>query len=930
MKIHHGGNILFTFAWAVWLGATAQAAPLGTAFTYQGRLTENANPANGSYDLRCALFDAASAGNQVGATVTNQNVAVSNGLFSVALDFGGGVFTNEARWLEIGVRPGGSAQNFTTLAPRQAMAPEPYALFAVQAGNTMPGPQGPAGPTGPIGPPGPQGIQGPIGLTGPTGPQGSQGVIGPQGPAGPQGPQGPSGSLDAWSRIGNSGTSGANFLGTTDNQPLEVKVNALRALRLEPNTESPVLIGGSTGNYVAAGTPGAVIGGGGTLDDGSGAAHPNAVTAPYGTVAGGLGNSIGGYAGTVGGGYTNRIGTDAFFTTIAGGRQNLIETNASFSAVGGGRENQIQSASGYSTISGGLNNTVQGGADWATIPGGRSNTVSGSYSLAAGRRAQAAHSGAFVWADSTDADFASTSVDQFSVRASRGVRLETSGAGATVDGQKLLTGPIGTAQLTDNAVTAAKLADLSVTTPKMADLAVTTAKLADGAVTAAKLGPSSVGASALANGAVTSAKIAAGAVGASQLAPDSVFSSKIVDGSVLAADLDATSFATTFWKADGNAGTTPGTHFLGTTDNQALELKVNNVRALRLELNGGSPNIIGGYSGNVVSNGFVGATIGGGGAFTYENRVGAHFATIGGGENNLASGSGSTIAGGSSNSVNAIKAVIAGGYGNTIQTNSDYSTIGGGVWNTIQTSAYSCAIGGGGGNAIQDSAFNCTIGGGAANTIEAAAGNSTIGGGIGNTAGRYYATVPGGLGNSANAFATFAAGSHAHALHDGAFVWGDSFGNGVSSTNADSWTVRAGGGVRFFSDSAQRGGVFLAPNGNSWAAISDRNTKKNFAPVDERDVLEKLARVPVQRWNYKWEAETNPPHLGPMAQDFKAAFYPGRDDKSISTLEFDGVELAAIQGLNQKLEEKETRIRTLEKELSELKQAVKKLSEGRD
>jgi len=71
--------------------------------------------------------------------------------------------------------------------------------------------------------------------------------------------------------------------------------------------------------------------------------------------------------------------------------------------------------------------------------------------------------------------------------------------------------------------------------------------------------------------------------------------------------------------------------------------------------------------------------------------------------------------------------------------------------------------------------------------------------------------------------------------------------------------------------------------------------------------------MPVQSWNYKWESDTNTPHLGPMAQDFKAAFYPGRDDKSISTLEFDGVELAAIQGLNQKLEQKET-------DLAELKQ----------
>ena len=85
--------------------------------------------------------------------------------------------------------------------------------------------------------------------------------------------------------------------------------------------------------------------------------------------------------------------------------------------------------------------------------------------------------------------------------------------------------------------------------------------------------------------------------------------------------------------------------------------------------------------------------------------------------------------------------------------------------------------------------------------------------------------------------------------------------------------------------------------------ISDRAVKKDFAEVDSRAVLEKLAAVPVQRWHYQWESAEATPHLGPVAQDFKAAFYPGRDDKSITTLEFDGVALAAIQGLNQKLEE---------------------------
>src|SRR5438045_2779926 len=85
-------------------------------------------------------------------------------------------------------------------------------------------------------------------------------------------------------------------------------------------------------------------------------------------------------------------------------------------------------------------------------------------------------------------------------------------------------------------------------------------------------------------------------------------------------------------------------------------------------------------------------------------------------------------------------------------------------------------------------------------------------------------------------------------------------------------------------------------------ATTGRWAKKNFAPVDGEAVLERLAGVPVQQWNYKAEADDAVPHLGPMAQAFKAAFYPGRDDKVITTLEFDGVELAALQGLNQKLE----------------------------
>ena len=114
--------------------------------------------------------------------------------------------------------------------------------------------------------------------------------------------------------------------------------------------------------------------------------------------------------------------------------------------------------------------------------------------------------------------------------------------------------------------------------------------------------------------------------------------------------------------------------------------------------------------------------------------------------------------------------------------------------------------------------------------------------------------------------------------------------------------------------------------GSPLRGLSITNSPCTGQPVDGEAVLRKLAAIPVEKWNYKWEADTNTPHLGPMAQDFKAAFYPGRDDKSITTLEFDGVELAAIQGLNEKVEVRsrnaEVSIRKLEAENAELKQRL--------
>jgi hypothetical protein len=94
---------------------------------------------------------------------------------------------------------------------------------------------------------------------------------------------------------------------------------------------------------------------------------------------------------------------------------------------------------------------------------------------------------------------------------------------------------------------------------------------------------------------------------------------------------------------------------------------------------------------------------------------------------------------------------------------------------------------------------------------------------------------------------------------------------------------------------------------------SDRNIKENFAPVDPQKVLERVSAMPIQRWNYIGE---DVPHIGPVAQDFYGAFAVGMDDKHISMVDADGVALAAIQGLNAKLEKENAE---LKRQLDELK-----------
>jgi hypothetical protein len=894
-------------------------APLSTSFTYQGQLRQGGNPVNGTCDFQFSLWDAASGGAQIGTTQTATNVTVSNGLFTVQLDFGSAAFTGDARWLEIAVRCPAGSGSYTTLTPRQALTPAPYAL-------------------------------------------------------------------------------------------------ALPGLWTQQNATSPNLIGGYSGNRVTAGVVGATIGGGGA------SGSINQVTANYATIGGGITNIASGLGATVGGGNSNT--SSDVYATIGGGQSNWA-------------------SKGYATVGGGNSNTASGNS--ATIPGGRSNTAEGNYSFAAGRRAKANHQGAFVWADSTDADFASTANDQFAVRANGGVVFSTGGASFRING--------GDAWTSANDGSGSGL----------------DADMLDGQDSSHYL--DTLRGLSCSNGQV-----------AKWNAPSSQWECAN----------DQTGAGGDFWSLTGNSGTNPAANFLGTTDNQALELRVNNARALRLEPNATSPNLIGGYSGNSVTSGVVGATIGGGGAADdgwgnpalnrvtddygtvgggMSNQAGdntgtttdSKLATVGGGSGNTASGSGAVVGGGFGNTASGISDTVGGGSGNTAsgsfstvgggstntasgfdatvdggrenKASGHSSTVGGGFYNTASESSStvgggSCntasgrwatvggghhntasgnyttvsggglsnpsdlatgnrvtddygTVGGGGNNQAGDNAGttedavyatvggggsntasggDATVGGGGSNTASgwaatigggegntASGGDATVGGGWGNTAsgdaatigggaenvvtavlatvgGGYSntasgraATVAGGERNTAQGDYSFAAGYRANASNRGCFTWGDSSEADVTCYVANGWVARASGGVYFYTNASYSSGVYVAAGGSSWNAFSDRATKENFTPVDGQTILEKLAALPVQEYNLKSQ-DPAILHIGLVAQDFSAAFRYGESDQAINMEDADGVALAAIQGLYELVQEKDGQITALEAEVSTLHQ----------
>jgi len=306
-------------------------------------------------------------------------------------------------------------------------------------------------------------------------------------------------------------------------------------------------------------------------------------------------------------------------------------------------------------------------------------------------------------------------------------------------------------------------------------------------------------------------------------------------------------------------------------------------------------NIVGGASHNSVAAGVVGATISGGGGlakgFPITNEVGGHWGTVSGGRSNAAIGARSTIGGGASNKTDGSMATVSGGDKN-------------------RAGAASSAIGGGSNN--DASGEYATIGGGLNNI--ASGRSSTVSGGSTNNASGEYAVIAGGLFNKAVGIGSFAAGLSAEANHKGSFVWQDStgrFNGALSTTAANQFHARASGGFFFYTGAAPNltTGADLPAGSGTWGMLSSKSSKTAFEDIDTRSYLDRVAALELKEWSYKTERGVS--HIGPMAEDFYAAFGHGPSERSISTVDSDGVALAAIQGLYELVQEQRAEIEQL-------------------
>ncbi|MBN1996711.1 tail fiber domain-containing protein [candidate division KSB1 bacterium] len=344
------------------------------------------------------------------------------------------------------------------------------------------------------------------------------------------------------------------------------------------------------------------------------------------------------------------------------------------------------------------------------------------------------------------------------------------------------------------------------------------------------------------------------------------------------------------WNLTGNSGTDPAVNFLGTVDAQALEFRVNNQRALRINPSQSvivpdAPNMIAGCSANVVSAAF-GVTIGGGGRTDFLNVVSANAGTVSGGYGNQSTAWGSFVGGGLVNTAGGGFfwgcAVVSGGERN--DADSDYGTIGGGKDNSITDDDGTIA-------------HHSTIGGGENNVIEDA----------------HHAVIPGGGNNAVTGNYSFAAGRRAKANHAGCFVWADNEDADFATQKAKSFIVRASGGVGIGLNNPQyplhmASGAYVSVAG-IWTDASSREYKENIKDLSLADALSALEVLRPKSFNYKADKDDN--CLGFIAEDVPD-LVASKDRKGLSSMDIVTVVTRVVQQQQLEIMQLKAKIEELE------------------
>jgi hypothetical protein len=378
------------------------------------------------------------------------------------------------------------------------------------------------------------------------------------------------------------------------------------------------------------------------------------------------------------------------------------------------------------------------------------------------------------------------------------------------------------------------------------------------------------------------------------------------------------------WGLNGNNLTIPATNFVGTIDSVDLILKSYNTERMRLKANGD----IGIGTATPQAN------------FHVENIDGVLFTGTHG------AGTLSTQGAGSRMMWHPAKSAFRAGEvnGDAWDENfiGEYSFASG--YNTKASGEYSVAFGFGsyatneGSFAVGNVAASTGLYSFAAGHNPLASGDYSVALGRGTVATNYSSIAIGyhptssgqyalALGNYVFALADHSTtmGYHSRSMagHNGSFIYADkSTETYLETTAANQFMVRAAGGTIFYSSADLSTGVTLAPGAGAWSTLSDSTVKENIKDIDAYDFLKNLDEIEVYSWNYISQNDSIR-HIGPMAQDFYAAFNIGNDSTTINSGDFDGINLLLIKGLNLKLNQmggQGKKLTELEKELLALRE----------